>query len=123
VNSAHELYELRTNAALAATIGSCGYLSTEAHGPLTDCCRAIERDLCRLEQQLGECSGALQSAERQLELLRVQATHELVPGWVGIPTVEWVSIMGPNGSLQPRRQASAGSEGCTSHTPSEGNDG
>lgn len=42
---------------------------------------------------IGTAAHVLLSA---LEMIEVQATHEITPGWVGIPTIEWESIMGSN---------------------------
>ena len=34
--------------------------------------------------------------ERRIDRLLVQGTPDIAPGWVGIPSVEWVAIMGHN---------------------------
>jgi hypothetical protein len=41
----------------------------------------------------GEQQNLLDEAIEKLEGLEVQATPEIVPGWVGIPAVEWQAIM------------------------------
>ena len=62
-------HEPRTNDALAKTIDSCGYLSTEAHGALTDCCRELEHEVAyyrRRVRALEQLQSRMRDPERTM---------------------------------------------------------
>ena len=61
---------------------------------LAEQCAVYAQRIMDLERQLGECTGAVQTMERQIELLRRQVNTEAVPGLACIPLSEWVAIMG-----------------------------
>ena len=48
--------------------------------------------IIELEKQLGECSGALQHAEKQIAMLRSEAWFE--NGTMQLTLSEWCAIMG-----------------------------
>lgn len=57
---------------------------------------ALADEIDRLRGMVGGHDDLSQALIDRLENLEVQAVREIAPGWVGIPTVEWDSIMGPN---------------------------
>jgi len=51
--------------------------------------------IIELEKQLGECSGALQHAEKQLSMLREHSFKSWRdPGCVSLYVPDWLAIMG-----------------------------
>ena len=81
----------------------------EAHAKMVEAKRygALADEIDRLRGMVGGHDDLSQALIDRLENLEVQAVREIAPGWVGIPTVEWDSIMGPN--VQGDRRCAASS--------------
>lgn len=79
----------------------------EAHTKMVEAKRygALADEIDRLRGMVGGHDDLSQALIDRLENLEVQAVREIVPGWVGIPTVEWDSIMGPNAEFSGRPKA------------------
>jgi hypothetical protein len=79
----------------------------EAHTKMVEAKRygALADEIDRLRGMVGGHDDLSQALIDRLENLEVQAVREIVPGWVGIPTVEWDSIMGPNAPHEGRTAA------------------
>lgn len=74
----------------------------EAHAKMVEAKRygALADEIDRLRGMVGGHDDLSQALIDRLENLEVQAVREIAPGWVGIPTVEWDSIMGQNDQAQ-----------------------
>ena len=59
-------------------------------------CATLAAEVRRLRGLVGGGDDLSQKLIDRLEMLEVQVVREIAPGWVGIPAVEWDSIMGPN---------------------------
>ena len=81
----------------------------EAHAKMVEAKRygALADEIDRLRGMVGGHDDLSQALIDRLENLEVQAVREIAPGWVGIPTVEWDSIMGPNDRVEGRDAASS----------------
>lgn len=90
-------------AAIANGPGPCAYCGltreqwSQCKSGFPGCARGDDAMLC-------PNVGALLEADEKLDRLLVQATREIAPGWVGIPSVEWDSIMGPNAKVSGGRR-------------------
>lgn len=98
----------RTSAALAATLESCGWLKREAHGPLVDLARELEREVAHWQIVARYNQATSTRPDERLRFLLaevVRCVPIIEPRWrQSYLYQQCAAACEPNGSREPRNE-------------------